>query len=71
MPVLSLAGCYDKCRYAWLIRPCITRDVRVSSLVVDSEPCYHPLRQKFNVYSDVSHTHTPHRGGEEKLRSRP
>ena len=43
MPVLSLAGCYDKCRYAWLIRPCITRDVRVSSLVVDSEPCYHPL----------------------------
>ena len=31
------------CRYAWLIRPCITRETRVSSLVVDSGPCYHPL----------------------------
>ena len=30
------------CRYAWLIRPCITRETRVSSLVVDSGPCYHP-----------------------------
>ena len=30
-------------RYAWLIRPYITRETRASSLVVDSGPCYHPL----------------------------
>ena len=34
----------SSCRYAWLIRPCITREARVSSLVVDSGPCYHPLQ---------------------------
>ena len=66
MPVLSLAGCYTTCRYAWLIRPCITRDVRMSWLVVDSEPCYHTLLNrnknrmwKFYIFSDVTHTHPP------------
>ena len=59
----------EKCRYAWLIRPCITRETRASSLVVDSGPCYHPLhylkkgeegrkRRKFYIYPDVTHTHT-------------
>ena len=58
----------EKCRYAWLIRPCITRETRASSLVVDSGPCYHPLhylkkgeegrkRRKFYIYPDVTHTH--------------
>ena len=32
-------------RYEWLIRPCITRETRVSSLVVDSGTCYHPLQE--------------------------
>ena len=57
-------------RYAWLIRPCITRETRASSLVVDSGPCYHPLRylerertegrkrEKFYICLDVTHTHT-------------
>ena len=59
-------------RYAWLIRPCITRETRVSSLVVDSGPCYHPLhtwqencwtkhktnRRKFYICADGPHTHT-------------
>ena len=64
----------EKCRYAWLIRPCITRETRASSLVVDSGPCYHPLhylkkgeegrkRRKFYIYPDVTHTHTPGRAG--------
>lgn len=26
----------DHCRYTWLIRPCITREARVSALVADS-----------------------------------
>jgi len=46
-------------RYAWLIRPCITRETRASSLVVDSGPCYHPLQgKKFYIFTDGSHTHT-------------
>ena len=64
----------EKWRYAWLIRPCITRETRASSLVVDSGPCYHPLhylkkgeegrkRRKFYIYPDVTHTHTPGRAG--------
>ena len=49
-------------RYAWLIRPCITRETRASSLVVDSGPCYHPLQISENQ-SEVLHlfrwyTHT-------------
>ena len=40
---LATSHCSGKCRYAWLIRPCITRGTRVFSLVVDSGPCYHPL----------------------------
>ena len=44
-------------RYAWLIRPCITRETRASSLVVDSGPCYHPLlSKKFYIFTDGSHT---------------
>ena len=47
MAVLGLAACHgrklENRRYAWLIGPCITRESRVSSLVVDSGPCYHPL----------------------------
>ena len=34
----------ENCRYAWLIRPSITRETRASSLVADSGPCYHPLQ---------------------------
>ena len=58
-------------RSAWLIRPCITRETRASSLVVDSGPCYHPLlSKKFYIFTDGSHTHTLPQEGE-KLRSRP
>ena len=48
-------------RYAWLIRPCITRETRASSLVVDSGPCYHPLQLKWiGSFSSIQmfHTHT-------------
>ena len=58
-------------RSAWLIRPCITRETRASSLVVDSGPCYHPLlSKKFYIFTDGSHTHTLPQEGE-KIRSRP
>ena len=56
--------------HGWSIRPCITRETRVSSLVVDSGPCYHPLhrwqencwtkhktnRRKFYICADGPHT---------------
>ena len=66
MPVLSLAGCYDKCRYVWLIRPDIP-STTVASLHTVGHGCRVPLlkswkakrnEQKFYIYSDVSHTHT-------------
>ena len=68
----------EKCRYAWLIRPCITRETRASSLVVDSGPCYHPLRylerertegrkrEKFYICLDVTHIHPAGAGSTQK-----
>ena len=53
-------------RYAWLIRPCITRETRASSLVVDSGPCYHPLQLKWiGSFSSIQmfHTHTHRQAG--------